>query len=51
LSSINVRNGQNIDRNNRIGAVGNTGLSLEPNLTVFFVNRITDLKAIYFKNK
>jgi hypothetical protein len=51
MMMIQVRINESINKNNRIGAVGNTGLSLEPHLTVFFVNIHYDLRAIYIKIK
>ena len=49
--SFTVRMGDTIERNSRIGYVGNTGLSTEPNLTVFFSNNLYDLRVVYIKNK
>jgi hypothetical protein len=40
-----------VSKNERISAIGNTGLSIEPHLTVFFTNEAYDLKAIYIKSK
>jgi hypothetical protein len=40
-----------ISKNERISAMGNTGLSIEPHLTVFFTNEAYDIKAIYIKSK
>jgi len=51
MSIIQARINDSINKNNRIGAVGSTGLSLEPNLTVFFANIYYDLRAIYLKVK
>ena len=51
MSIIQVRINESINKNYRIGAVGNTGLSLEPHLTVFFANIYYDLRAIYLKVK
>ena len=51
LLSSGVRVSEIVDNTKRIGYVGNTGLSIEPHLTVFFANYIFDLKAVYVKSK
>jgi hypothetical protein len=51
LLAFYVQINDNIDKNNKIGYVGNTGLSTEQHLTVYFPNRDKDLKVIYIKNK
>jgi len=51
LSLSMLRLNDKVSNNMIIGFIGNTGLSIEPHLTVFFANSYYDFKAIYIKNK